>query len=405
MESFNATYSDGKIKIVSNTYWYTNCIGNINLSKYSGEGNDEITVLSPNGISYVQGTVYFSYGGKYCTDFPSIDISAQNSHYFDVVPQYVVLNGKGSTAIVTVNCNNDFSVSEVDYDKYSILKYGGNKIMVISKTDKEFGCDPNSAVTFVVNDTLYPNSKTIGVYQCFKYTTVENECNLNAYIVRKNDNITYDIIVDSRYNGIPIDFTYDYDNTNDLTITKVNYKTLHVIVKNTLVDSYNINLHNQCDSYTVQLMLNNYYDELFDVAAKCDGLLDVNSGTTQINIASLHITDEDNRDEIIAENRKIASDCSEIKKTDNPDNPNNPIVSTTEEYEINVEINNEESKIVSTVEEYEINVSITDKKDSDKTIISSTDNYELSLEIEDNSLKISSTTDEYEINLNINDSK
>ena len=74
MESFNATYSDGKIKIVSNTYWYTNCTGNINLSKYSGEGNDEITVLLPNGISYVQGTAYLSYGGKYCTDFPSINI-------------------------------------------------------------------------------------------------------------------------------------------------------------------------------------------------------------------------------------------------------------------------------------------------------------------------------------------
>lgn len=306
MESFNATYSDGKIKIISNTYWYTNCTGNINLSKYSGEGNDEITVLSPNGISYVQGTVYFSYGGKYCTDFPSIDINMQNSHYFDVIPQYVVLNGKGSTAIVTVNCNNDFSVSEIDHDKYTILKYGENKIMVISKTNKEFGCDPNSPITFVVNDTMYPNSKKIDVYQCIEATNIENGCNLNAYVVRKNDNITYDIIVNSTYNGIPIDFTYNYD-TNDLIITKINYKTLHVIVKSTLINSYDINLHNQCNSYTVQLNLANYYNELFDVAAKCDGLLDVNSGSTQIYITSLHVSDEDNKDEIIAENRKIIS--------------------------------------------------------------------------------------------------
>ena len=310
MESFSATYSDGKIKIISNTYWYTNCDGNINLSKYSGEGNDEISILSPNGISYIQGTVYFSYGGKYCTDFPSIEIGAQNSEYFDVIPDYVVLNGKGSTAIVTVNCNNDFSVSEVDYDDYSILKYGINKILIISKTDNQFGC--SGETTFRVNDTIYPNSKKITVYQCTDKSASENECKLSAYIIRKNDNINYDIIVTSTYNGIPMSFSWD--NVDGLNIEQISYNTLHVTVLNTDIDSYEIKLHNQCNDYTVVLMKNNYYDELFDVAAKCNGLLDVNSGTTQINIVSLNITDEDNRDEIIAENRKIISDCSGINK-------------------------------------------------------------------------------------------
>lgn len=307
MESFHAKYKDGKIFIVSNTYWNTAINGTIMLSKYSGEGNAEIEVLVAPDIPYGIGEVYFSYGMNYCTDYPQIHISIENKNFFKVEPNYVCLSGKGTTAIATIFSNHGFKIQGNNEKFYSILPFGGNKIIIISNTDNDFGCDGD--ITFFVDDLHNPNRTRVKVYQCLE-NDINDNCILYATYTKINDK-TYNINVESILKGSYSLFTWD--NVQGVTITKINANTLNVVFDDSVGDSVTISLHNTCEDFalTIRKEFNNF-SSIFDVAVKCNGIVDRKGGETEISIASQTIGITDDYNKILNDNQMISTVCDEI---------------------------------------------------------------------------------------------
>lgn len=89
MYNFNVEKIGDELIISTNTFWYCNVYGNFRLSKYSGEGNDKITISVPEELPYSNGSVIFSYGDERC-EYPSIDIFMINDCYIRTEPMFNV---------------------------------------------------------------------------------------------------------------------------------------------------------------------------------------------------------------------------------------------------------------------------------------------------------------------------
>lgn len=305
VESFNATYKNGKIQILSNTSWRIKSEGTINLSQYSGEGIAEIDVMVPYDIPYGSGNVYFSYGSNHCSTYNRLYVYIENKDYFKAVPNYVCLSGSGSTAIVSIFSTNGFKVQGVSTRLYSVVQIGGNKLLIISNTDSDFGCDGD--VDFFVDDLLNPNKTKVKVYQCLEKET-KNYCVLYATYSKVNEN-TYQINVDSVKNGEYALFTWD--DVDGVTITKVNNYTLNVVVNNIYWDSLDIVLHNECSDFDLTIRKEpNDVRKIFDVSVKCNGNVGSVGGETELSIVSKTISPNDDINQIISDNQKITNDCN-----------------------------------------------------------------------------------------------
>lgn len=304
MEFFNAKYNDGKILILSNTYWHVSINGNFTLSMYSGNGNAELDIIIPSDIRFGIGEVIFSYGESYCIDKPKIKINKENDKYFKVIPNYVCLSGKNSTAIVTVFSNNDFNLKRESNKYYSVLPFDNDKLMIISNTDKDFGC--NGDIKILIDDLINPNKAEIKVYQCLNNKS-ENNCVLYAKYSKINHN-TYNINVESLYNGSYSLFTWD--EIDNVTITKINANTLNLVFNDVLDDSVKLTLHNKCEDFELIVNKDNdYLTSIFDIAAKCNGVIGRKGGEIELSIVSKSITTNDDYAEIINNNRKISTIC------------------------------------------------------------------------------------------------
>lgn len=304
IDSFNAKYKDGKIYIVSNTHWSAAINGTLMLSQYSGVGNKVVDVLISTDISFGSGDVYFSYGDGYCTDYPQLHIGLENKDYFKVVPNYVCLNGKGSTATATIFSNNGYMVNGATQKNYSVLPYGSDKVLIISNTDKDFGCEGD--VSFFVDDLKHPNRARVKVYQC-----VENElndtCILYATYSKINANV-FNVNVESILKGEYSVFTWD--SIEGVSITKTNANTLNVVINNVVGDAITLNLHNECSDYDLTIYKENTtYSSIFDVAVKCNGLVSMEGGETEVSIASQTIGEGDDFNKIKEQNQLISLSC------------------------------------------------------------------------------------------------
>lgn len=315
MDSFSAKYKDGKIHIVSNTHWSTTVNGTLMLSMYSGEGDKDIDVLIAPDISFGSGDVLFSYGDNYCTNYPQLHIALENKDYFKVAPNYICLKGKGSTATATILSNNEYIIHGVSQKNYTVLPYGSDKILIISNTDNDFGCEGD--VYFLVDDLKHHNRTRVKVYQC-----VENELNDTCILYATYSKVnatTFNVNVESILKGEYSNFTWD--SIDGVSITKINASTLNVVINNIIGDAITLTLHNACSDYNLTIYKGNVvYSSIFDVAIKCKGVIGREGGETELSIASQTIEDGDDYIKIREENQKISSVCDNDITKDDDDN-------------------------------------------------------------------------------------
>lgn len=314
MNHFDVTYENGIITIVSNTTWRAKVEGNVILSSYEGNGSKNITVSVPDNILYGSGTVYFSYGNKYCKIHPSVYVYLENSNYFKVTPNFVYLNGKGSTAYVTVSSLSGFTLSNItDNDKFTAIPFGNNKILFISKTDDVFG-HSGETYTQAIDDVNTNNNQLVYVYQGVSGSTSEsdNDCLLTGSY-SKVDDTTLLVNVTSINNGANCDFTWDY--IRGVTITKVNVNTISLKINDDTINKFTLHLYNECnttDGFELPIDLsdvNNSY--VFDIAAECGGV-DLSAGkqSLQISILAKKLTDDDDSISLIQSNQEFSGICN-----------------------------------------------------------------------------------------------
>ena len=90
MNEFNAIVTDNRtIEITTNTYWSCKAEGNFKLSKYDGSGDTTISIIMPEDIMFIEGSVYFTYGDERC-EFPQVSILFNNECYIRTIPSYDV---------------------------------------------------------------------------------------------------------------------------------------------------------------------------------------------------------------------------------------------------------------------------------------------------------------------------
>lgn len=303
MDFFNAKYSEGKVFITSNTHWHTKIDGNFMLSKYSGEGDDVLDVIVDKDLSFANGNVQFSYGDDFCENYPSIYVGYQNPKYFKIVPNYICLNGKGSTATVTVFSNDNFKIPNISESYFSVLKYNENRLMIISNTDEEFGCD--GSVSFTVNDIKNPNEAKVNVYQCNSSKTSDS-CVFFANSKQLNDTI-YSVDIVSIVNGEYANFTWD--KLDGLAITKTGANTLIVSVDGIIDRKTTINFYNVCDECSITLYPKEDAYSVFDVAVKCNGSVSKDGGETELSILSQSINSAYEGSDLIEKNKSFNDKC------------------------------------------------------------------------------------------------
>ena len=107
MYNFNVEKVGDELIISTNTFWSCNVYGNFMLSKYSGEGNDEITISVPKELPYANGRVIFSYGDERC-EYPSIDIFMINDCYIRTEPMF----NKCSMYVGSEECKDEKKIVE-----------------------------------------------------------------------------------------------------------------------------------------------------------------------------------------------------------------------------------------------------------------------------------------------------
>lgn len=153
MYTFNVGKSGDKLIVSSNTFWSCNVYGNFMLSKYSGEGNAEITISVPKELPYVNGEVIFSYGDERCK-YPSIDIFMINDCYIRTEPMFNVcqtstgdkqnilqlaFNEENESISVKVFSNGIWNVKSSDTNFFT----NGDELLISAKKDASLTISPN----------------------------------------------------------------------------------------------------------------------------------------------------------------------------------------------------------------------------------------------------------------------
>lgn len=305
MDYFKATYdeNEGTISIDSNTYWSSKIEGNFMLSKYSGNGNDNLVILTPEDIQLERGTIYFSYGKNSCVASPPISVLTENNNYFSINPSYAVFHGKGSVATIVVNSTNGYKITNQDASIFRILEYGNNKLMIISNTDDSF----NKYIE--VRNMSSNTKKRISIFQSMEQNQ-EKTSLLTASYSMIDDN-TFSISVISLHNNAYNSFIWDVPD--GITITKQDNNTLiaQITNKEAVGESFTITFKNDDTTYSLPIYRNkSSQTSVFDVAVECKGEFTVDGGTLRLSILSQTVDSIFDIDKLIEDNQKISDSCS-----------------------------------------------------------------------------------------------
>lgn len=186
---------DKNIKI----YWTCDAQGSFKLDKYSGElinGEDTVKIISFPNID-IRGYVEFVFNGEHCPEKWRIDVQGEGEkYYFNVRPTKIKLNGKGSTATVTVDAsetNWNFLLKEIQY--FEVEKQD-NTLIITSLTDDEF-----TNIELVVSDNI--TQKNVYISQ----DKIE-ECVLE-YVKTPDSGTTYQVSILSYQGNIFVPYNVD----------------------------------------------------------------------------------------------------------------------------------------------------------------------------------------------------
>lgn len=87
MHFFKAWQDGNEIIVSSNTNWSCRVVGNCQISKNSGYGNDKIKIIIQKELPYSNGEITFSYGDERC-DYPTIYVYMPNDCFIETIPSF-----------------------------------------------------------------------------------------------------------------------------------------------------------------------------------------------------------------------------------------------------------------------------------------------------------------------------
>lgn len=154
--NINVDLDNKKIVVICNTYWSCRCDGNILLSKYSGEGNGEIDIITVDELYWHDGNIYFTYGDERC-DYPHTHIYFKNPCVtLNTYPKWILCNDN-STKALYFKYKHDTDTFKFYVDapnnEWEIKDDGGHtyfhndhEVLLVANNDEDFiigmkGCD------------------------------------------------------------------------------------------------------------------------------------------------------------------------------------------------------------------------------------------------------------------------
>ena len=288
MNFLKFTHSEGTltINVTCSSLWSCLVVGNFQLSKYSGSGDDVISIIIPENIQFGRGTIRFSYGKHSCSS-ESLYIYENNPSYFNASPSEIYMNGNKSASYITVNSNSEWLIDYFDDSFINAVKCGDNMIMVLSKTDNDFTYETNNYTPLVIESNKSKKSITIKIKQnVYDSSTATNA--LFAEFLWTNDT-TIIMTVTSLHNKQYCDFSLEY--VQGLTFERTGLLTVQIVINDSLLTEATIQLYNDytSNSYNISLKYITYTYVGFDIANLCNSnnIINGNNGKSSFGVMSL----------------------------------------------------------------------------------------------------------------------
>lgn len=272
-----------RIQIISNTYWELAVDGNIVLSQMHGSGKTDVMITAPADMPSISGSIGFQYGGIYCSELQSLDIAIPNPLYFRVNASSVQLHGKNDIAELTVNSNTDVVIGNIDDNLFSVLQYD-DKIIIVSNTDNDFGCDNDVFMT--ISSVNNPSVNNVYITQCAsKNISIDDNIVLFATYQKITDT-SFIINVKSIYNGNIIPFTWD--NIPGVTINQISNYNLMLYINGVASRNIMLRLHNKYTNFDLDIntFSNKPNNTRFSAMVNGSTFFGADGGTIQLLITS-----------------------------------------------------------------------------------------------------------------------
>lgn len=272
-----------RIQIISNTYWELGVDGNIVLSQMHGSGKTDVMITAPADMPFISGSVFFQYGGIYCSELQPLDITVPNPLYFRVNLSSVQLHGKNDIAELTVNSNTDIVVGNIDDNLFSVLQYD-DKIIIVSNTDNEFGC--NNDVFITISSVNNPSVNNVYITQCTSKNTSADDNMVLFATYQKITDTSFIINVKSIYNENIIPFTWD--NIPGVTINQISNYNLMLYINGVVGRNITLRLHNKYTNFDLDIstISNKPNNTQFSVIPNGSTSFGADGGTIQFLITS-----------------------------------------------------------------------------------------------------------------------
>lgn len=218
-------------------YWTCDAQGSFKLDKYSGElinGEDIIKIISFPNIE-IRGYVEFVFNGEHCSEKWRIDVQGnEKEYYFNVRPTKIKLNGKGSTAIVTVDASETNWTYTIKQTQFFTIKKQDNILNITSLVDDEF-----TDVELIVSDNI--TQKTVYISQ-----DKTEECILEC-VKTPDSGTTYQVSILSYKGNVFVPYSIEFSILENLKYYDNKLGTVNVYVNDILKESKgNMIITNDC---------------------------------------------------------------------------------------------------------------------------------------------------------------
>ena len=141
---FDAQLSGNTIVIKSDTFWSCTVDGSIILSKYSGEKDDNLQILTTKkDMQFYYGKIFFTYGDDKC-DYPSIDVYVTNDCWIITEPMFdenrhLIINFENDNEMVSLKVFSNGIWKAIGEGAYK----DGDKLLIAAKNGKKIKIYPS----------------------------------------------------------------------------------------------------------------------------------------------------------------------------------------------------------------------------------------------------------------------
>lgn len=225
------------ITVTTDKSWYCFVNGNFALSKYSGYGNDTITIIVPSNIAQIYGYVEFVDDNTYCPSKYVVNVNYSQQVTTELnATSPIEFESKGESSAVTVTSSSSWwIVNENDVkDKITISDIGENSFTITSNVNYDYTC----SVILKNADGL---QATVQVIQKKK---IDSGCTISISSVTNGE--YFYITIDSKKDGNFNPYTLEIPtNTEIISNDNIGNVVLHVIDNSKEVNG-NVTATNNC---------------------------------------------------------------------------------------------------------------------------------------------------------------